>query len=117
MSDNIIQVNKDLIHTELKNLVKNSIEETLNAMLDAEAVIAIKMHTRFYCAKQIPHIIPSRPHRRLYFSWAIAPVNPRDLKPGISRYLYRNHCKNSPLIFLFTFEPNTCRRHISFRRG
>ena len=37
MSDNIIQVNKDLIHTELKNLVKNSIEETLNAMLDAEA--------------------------------------------------------------------------------
>ena len=37
MSDNIIQVNKGLIHTELKNLVKNSIEETLNAMLDAEA--------------------------------------------------------------------------------
>ena len=37
MSDNIIQVNKDLIHTELKNLVKNSVEETLNAMLDAEA--------------------------------------------------------------------------------
>ena len=37
MSDNIIQVNKDLIHTELKDLVKNSVEETLNAMLDAEA--------------------------------------------------------------------------------
>ena len=36
MSDNIIQVNKDLIHTELKTLVKNSVE-TLNAMLDAEA--------------------------------------------------------------------------------
>ncbi len=37
MSDNIIQLNADLIHTELKDLVKNSVEETLNAMLDAEA--------------------------------------------------------------------------------
>ena len=37
MSDNIIQLNQDLIHNELKDLVKNSIEETLNAMLDAEA--------------------------------------------------------------------------------
>lgn len=37
MSDNIISLNQDLIHNELKNLVKNSIEETLNAMLDAEA--------------------------------------------------------------------------------
>ena len=33
MSDNIIQLNQDLIHTELKDLVKNSVEETLNAML------------------------------------------------------------------------------------
>lgn len=30
-------MNQDLIHTELKNLVRNSVEETLNAMLDAEA--------------------------------------------------------------------------------
>ena len=37
MSDNIIQLNQELIHTELKDLVKNSVEETLNAMLDAEA--------------------------------------------------------------------------------
>ena len=37
MSGNIIQLNQDLIHTELKDLVKNSVEETLNAMLDAEA--------------------------------------------------------------------------------
>lgn len=37
MSDNIIQVNQDLIHTELKDLVRNSVEEALNAMLDAEA--------------------------------------------------------------------------------
>ena len=37
MSDNIIQVNDELIHTELKDLVRNSVEEALNAMLDAEA--------------------------------------------------------------------------------
>lgn len=37
MSDNIIQVNQDIIHSELKDLVRNSVEEALNAMLDAEA--------------------------------------------------------------------------------
>ena len=37
MSDNIIKLNQELIHTELKDLVKNSVEETLNAMLNAEA--------------------------------------------------------------------------------
>ena len=37
MPDNIVQLNTELIHNELKNLVKNSVEETLNAMLDAEA--------------------------------------------------------------------------------
>ena len=37
MSGNIINLNQELIHTELKDLVKNSVEETLNAMLDAEA--------------------------------------------------------------------------------
>ena len=37
MSENIVQLNEELIHTELKDLVKNSIEETLNALLDAEA--------------------------------------------------------------------------------
>ena len=37
MSDNIVQLNTELIHSELKDLVKNSVEETLNAMLDAEA--------------------------------------------------------------------------------
>ena len=37
MSGNIIQLNQELIHSELKNLVKSSVEETLNAMLDAEA--------------------------------------------------------------------------------
>ena len=37
MSDNIVTLNQELIHTELKDLVRNSVEETLNAMLDAEA--------------------------------------------------------------------------------
>ena len=37
MSDNIIQVNQEIVHTELKELVRTSVEETLNAMLDVEA--------------------------------------------------------------------------------
>ena len=37
MPNNIVQLNTELIHNELKDLVKNSVEETLNAMLDAEA--------------------------------------------------------------------------------
>lgn len=37
MSDNIIQLNEDLIKHDLKNLVRTSVEETLNALLDHEA--------------------------------------------------------------------------------
>ena len=37
MSEYILQLNEQVIHNELKDLVKNTIEETLNAMLDAEA--------------------------------------------------------------------------------
>lgn len=37
MSDNIIQLNEELIKHDLKNLVRNSVEETLNALLDKEA--------------------------------------------------------------------------------
>ena len=37
MSENIVQLNEELIHTELKELVKSSVEETLNALLDSEA--------------------------------------------------------------------------------
>jgi len=37
MSENIVQLNEEVIHTELKDLVKNTIEETLNSLLDAEA--------------------------------------------------------------------------------
>ena len=37
MSDNIIQLNEDLIKHDLKDLVLSSVEETLNALLDKEA--------------------------------------------------------------------------------
>jgi len=37
MSDNIIQLNEQVIKTELKDLVKQSVEETLNSLLDQEA--------------------------------------------------------------------------------
>lgn len=37
MSDNIIQLNEDLIKDNLRDLVRNSVEETLNALLDREA--------------------------------------------------------------------------------
>ena len=37
MSNKIIQLNEDLIKHDLKDLVRNSVEETLNALLDKEA--------------------------------------------------------------------------------
>ena len=37
MSDNIIQLNEDLIKNNLKDLAHSSVEETLNALLDHEA--------------------------------------------------------------------------------
>lgn len=37
MSDNIIQLNEDLIKINLKDLAHSSVEETLNALLDHEA--------------------------------------------------------------------------------
>ena len=38
MSDNIIQLNEAAIKGELKDLVKSSVEETLNALLEHEAL-------------------------------------------------------------------------------
>ena len=37
MSNKIIQLNEDLIKKDLKELVRSSVEETLNALLDKEA--------------------------------------------------------------------------------
>ena len=37
MSNNIIELNEDLIKNELKNLFKQSVKDTLNSLLDHEA--------------------------------------------------------------------------------
>ena len=37
MSKKIVQLNEEIIKTELKELVRNSVEETLNSLLDQEA--------------------------------------------------------------------------------
>jgi len=37
MSEKIIHLNEELIKTELKDLVRSSVEETLNSLLDKEA--------------------------------------------------------------------------------
>ena len=42
MSETIIQLNEAAIKGELKDLVKNSVEETLNALLDHEADELVK---------------------------------------------------------------------------
>ena len=48
MSGNIIQLNEQFIHNELKTIVKNSVEETLNALWDAEAdkLVQAERYTR-----------------------------------------------------------------------
>ena len=38
MSDKIIQLNEDLIKHDLKDLVRSSVEETLNALLDNKGI-------------------------------------------------------------------------------
>ena len=43
MSNNIIRLNETLIKDPLKNLVRNSVEETLNALLDHEANEPVKV--------------------------------------------------------------------------
>jgi putative transposase len=37
MSEKIVQLNEEIIKSELKELVRNSVEETLNGLLDQEA--------------------------------------------------------------------------------
>lgn len=44
MPDNIIQLNEDLIKHDLKDLVRSSVEETLNALLDKEADELVNAH-------------------------------------------------------------------------
>ncbi len=37
MSNNIVQLNEEIIKGQLKELVRGSVEETLNEMMEAEA--------------------------------------------------------------------------------
>ncbi len=43
MSDTIISFNEDAIHTKLKDLVRTSVGEALNAMLDSDATKQLSM--------------------------------------------------------------------------
>ena len=63
MSGNIIQLNDKFIHNELKTLVKNSVEETLNSLLDAEADKLCKLSVTHatWLAKAIVQAIMSVP--------------------------------------------------------
>ena len=38
MSNNIVQFNEEIIKVQIKELVRGSVEETLNELLEAEAV-------------------------------------------------------------------------------
>ena len=62
MSGNIIQLNDKFIQNELKTLVKNSVEETLNALLDAEAdkLVQAERYARD-TAKHIVQVITTAP--------------------------------------------------------
>ncbi len=51
MSDNIIQLNEAAIKGELRGLIKNSAEETLNALLDHEADKLASAH-RYGCSDE-----------------------------------------------------------------
>ena len=42
MSDKIIQLNEDLIKRDLKDLIRSSVEETLNALLDKDGPMSRK---------------------------------------------------------------------------
>ena len=46
MSDNIIQLNKDLIKHDLRDLVRSSVEETLNALHETEELVNAEKYER-----------------------------------------------------------------------
>lgn len=47
MSENIIQSNQVIIHNEFRELVRNSVEETLNTMLDQEGLLILLLKASF----------------------------------------------------------------------
>ena len=49
MSEKIVQLNEEAIKGQLKELVRGSVEETLNEMLEAEAEKLTKRRLLFRC--------------------------------------------------------------------
>lgn len=77
MSDNIIQLNEDLIKHDLKDLVRSSVEETLNALLDKEAdelVNAQNMSVLLNVRATAPAIISGTFRQRLV-KWSLMFLN------------------------------------------
>ncbi len=56
MSDKIIQLNKDLIKHDLKDLVRSSVEETLNALLDKEVDHLVNAQ-KYECSNDRPDVL------------------------------------------------------------
>ena len=55
MSEKIVQLNEEVIKGQLKELVRGSVEETLNELLEAEAEnTAFLFHTYHACLPSIP---------------------------------------------------------------
>jgi putative transposase len=52
MSNDIMRLNEDLIKRDLKDLVRSSVEETLNALLDKEADELVNAHKYERSAKR-----------------------------------------------------------------
>ena len=57
MSNNIVQFNEEIIKGQIKELVRGSVEETLNELLEAEAV---KLTRRPLRAQRGPSGLPQR---------------------------------------------------------
>ena len=48
MSEKIVQLNEEIIKSELKELVRSSVEETLNGLLEQEAHTNIQSNGRIH---------------------------------------------------------------------
>lgn len=69
MSQQILQVDQAMLETTLDRMVRKSVEETLNAMLDAEAD-EITGAARYERSGSIRNRA-SRPHQRLRDFWTV----------------------------------------------
>ena len=52
MSEKIVQLNEEVIKGQLKELVRGSVEETLNGLLEAEAEIHLQVWQNSVCTGQ-----------------------------------------------------------------